>query len=137
MFVNIVRAAITAALFSMVAPACAQDARLTREEGRNFAVQLLRSNQPATAKAIAESLLSADPQDPIALTLLSQAERNLGNFAPARQAGQAAWAYATFDEERFAAATVTAQALASDGKFTRAQFWLRRAGNFAPSDAMV
>ena len=137
MLVGIVRIAIIATLIFVIAPANAQEARLSRDEGRNLAVQLLQSGQAAAAKAIAEGLLSANPQDVIALILLSQAERNLGNFQTARQAGQAAWAYATTDDDRFVAATVTAQAFSSEEKYTRAQFWLRRASNFAPNDAMV
>jgi tetratricopeptide (TPR) repeat protein len=123
-----------ATLFLSCTTLAAQDLRISPEDGRSLAIQLLRNNEVAAARTIAETLLSANPQDSTALVLLSQAERALGNFTVARQAGQAAWAYATTDQERFSAATVTAQALASQERPTQAQFWLRRASNFAPNE---
>ncbi|MCX7564857.1 surface lipoprotein assembly modifier [Sulfitobacter sp. F26169L] len=57
----------------------------------------------------------------------------MGQFEAARKAALLGWKYAVNDNEKFSSALLIAQALSSDGKRTRAQLWLRRAYNIAPS----
>jgi hypothetical protein len=101
---------------------------------RQLIVGLLRAGQPAAAREVTLGLLAAHPDDPTLLINLSQAERNLGNLDAALRAGRAAYAAARDDTERHYAALVTAQALSSDGHRLRAQFWLRRAVQHAPTE---
>ena len=65
---------------------------------------------------------------------MSQSERALGNAKAATSAGKKAWRVSNTDLEKYSAALVTAQALASPGARTRAQLWLRRAAHNAPND---
>lgn len=122
---------LSAALASQTA---AQDSRrLTLEEARRYAVQLLRVQEAAAAREIALGLLQADPDDATALILLSQAERLLENADAAADAGRHAWRVAETPTERFNAAMVTAQALTLAEKYTQAQIWLRRSSQIAPT----
>ncbi|MPL82862.1 hypothetical protein SDC9_28811 [bioreactor metagenome] len=91
--------------------------------------------RPAVAREAALALLARNPRDLRAELLLSQAERDLGNFAAARAAAKRVWAGAGDGAQRYAAALARAQAEASDGRRTIAQYWLRRAVQEAPNDA--
>lgn len=109
------------------------DSRLSLDEGRQMVAERLRAGDPAGAQALAMALLQANPRDAAMLVIVSQTERAQGNLARARHAGTAAWAYAETGPEKYAAAVVTAQALVSEKKYSRAQLWLRRASNHAPN----
>lgn len=112
------------------------DQRVSLQEGRVLATELIANNQPAAAREIALGLLQANPRDIDALILLSRAERALGNTKTALDAGKAAWALADTQAKRFVVASVIAQAHSSAANFTRAQFWLRRAEQAAPNDQL-
>ena len=105
---------------------------LTVEETRASGQAMLQVGRPDMARDVAHALLVRDPRDLSALLLLSQAERSLGQNAPAIDAATRAWDVAATPEERYAAAMVRAQALSSAGHRTRAQLWLRRATEEAP-----
>ncbi|AML49972.1 surface lipoprotein assembly modifier [Falsihalocynthiibacter arcticus] len=123
-------------LFSAcVATASQAEVRLSPQEARSAAAHYLAGGQPVAARQIANGLLIRDPQDLNALLILSVAERNLGNFKAASKAGKKAWSVAVTDSQKYNAALVVAQALASDGSHTFAQIWLRRAAQTAPSEA--
>lgn len=110
------------------------ETRLSINEGRALAVRLVQSGQATAARAAALALLQRDPEDVVALIVLSRAERDLGAFKAAQKAARHAERVATTDRDRFGAALAMAQALASDGRRTAAQFWLRRAAELAPDD---
>ncbi|SLN26436.1 hypothetical protein PSA7680_01154 [Pseudoruegeria aquimaris] len=116
-------------------PLSAQSLRISAEDGPRAAFTLLYNGYAQAAADLARALIARDPSDLEAHLALSRAERVLGNFEAATAAGKSAWALADTDEERFAAALVTAQALSSEGKRTRAMLWLRRAAQEAPDEA--
>lgn len=115
-------------------PAAAQD-RITRDEGRTLANQLLLSGQPIAARDITAALLTADPQDTVALILHSRAERMLGNLPEARAAARAAWAAADRPDLEFGAAIVRAEALREGGNSVAANLWYRRAADATDDEA--
>jgi len=116
------------------APSAFAEERLSIEEGRNLAVVLVRSGQPTAARVAARALLTRDPDDVVALLVLARAARDLGLYDEAASAARRAHRLATeSSDDRFGASLAMAQALASDGKRGRAQFWLRRAAQEAPN----
>ena len=119
----------------LTTPAAAE-IRLSIPQARQMAVQMAQAGQPHAAIAAARALLERDPDDVVALIVLSRAARDLGQYATAADAARHAWRVAgkvsERDSDRFAAALAMAQALASDGRRTSAQFWLRRAAQAAP-----
>ncbi|MGL5012446.1 MAG: hypothetical protein ACRC6I_21465 [Paracoccaceae bacterium] len=117
---------------SCAGPTFAQE-RLSLDEAREFASELLMQNQPAAAREIALGLLQADANDIGALLLLSRAERALGNTDAAVGAGRAAWRASQTDAEKFISASAIAQAHAAAENYGRAQNWLRRAVEAAPT----
>lgn len=94
--------------------------------------EALDAGRPDVARGVAERLLTRDPNDVRAHILLSRAARDMGDFDLARKAAQTAYELAGNDRQKYAAAMMRAQAEASDGNRTIAQFWLRRAGELAP-----
>ncbi|WP_010139924.1 surface lipoprotein assembly modifier [Oceanicola sp. S124] len=108
---------------------------LTPVQMRTLAAARLQRGDAGAARALAQALLKRDPRDFAAQLLLAQAARALGEDAEAGRAAAAAWDLAGTDEERYAAALIRAQVLASAGHHTRAQIWLRRAAEAAPSPA--
>ena len=119
----------------LACPAFGQE-RLSLEEARALATELIAHGQPAAARELALGLLQANAEDIDALLLLSRANRALGDTAQALDAGRKAWGLAKTDTERFVVASVMAQAHSSAEQFTRSQIWLRRAAQAAPSDQM-
>ncbi|MEC7667574.1 MAG: surface lipoprotein assembly modifier [Pseudomonadota bacterium] len=107
--------------------------RLKPEELRALAVQALLNGQPKLAFDLAGALIQRNPEDVDALLLRSRAARDIGNNQAAKTAARDAWKYANSDRDRYAAALANAQALSSDGSRTRAQWWLRRALQIAPT----
>lgn len=116
---------------TVAAPA---ETRLSIDQGRALAVRLVQAGQATAAREAALALLQRDPDDVVALIVLSRAERDLGAFKAAQKAARHAAKVAKTDKDRFGAALAMAQALSSDGRRTAAQFWLRRAVELAPDD---
>ncbi len=94
----------------------------------------LEIGNPAQALRLSDALLARDPTDLEAQVLRSRALRDLGRYDEALDTARAAYSAAETNEEIYAAALVRAQALSSLGARTRAQFWLRMAGEHAPTD---
>ncbi|MEP5729118.1 MAG: surface lipoprotein assembly modifier [Sulfitobacter sp.] len=109
---------------------------LSPDQLRQAAVIALKEDDPAVARQFASALVQRDPSDLNAHLILARASRDLGEVAPARVAARTAWQLAETDAERYSTALITAQILATDGKRTRAQLWLRRAVQNAPNDAL-
>lgn len=99
---------------------------------KRLAIVLVDKGQPRASREIAQELLRRNPDDPDLLIILSQAERGLGRFDAAIRAGRRGFRIAQTPAQKYLAARATAQALASDGQRTRAQVWLRLAGQHAP-----
>ena len=121
------------ALSHWAAAAQAPAATLTPDTLRADGYKAMNAGHAAEAHAIALALLQRDPNDFLALILRSRSARALGNLGEAREAARAAWQHARTPADRYAAAMVRAQALASSDLRTAAQIWLRRAVQLAPN----
>ena len=118
------------------AGAVAQPVTLTAEEMQGAATASLAAREPGQALALADALLARDPGDVQALVTRSRALRDLGRYDEAVATGREAWRRAEGDTERYLAALVTAQGLASRGHRTMSQLWLRRAIEVAPDERL-
>lgn len=105
---------------------------LNPENTLALAALLLESGNPEEALALADALVARDPGDARALSVKSRAERDLGRNREAITTARLAWKTADEPGEKYDAAMVMAQGLASSGSKFRAQFWLRRAMEVAP-----
>lgn len=121
---------------AMPAPASTADTvAVSAGELRSLAATAQERGRPELALSYAEALLDRDRRDVDALILRSRAARDLGHTGLARRSGGQAWRSADAADDRHAAALVTAQALATSGRRTQAQWWLRRAAHTAPTPA--
>ena len=116
--------------------AAAEPMRLSPDSARSYATSLLRQGQASAARALAQVLLQADPEDLQALLILVDAEILLNNPKAARAAARQAWALADSDRDRFLAAMARSAALAEQGHYLAAQLWLRRASGLASSPGL-
>lgn len=107
--------------------------QLSVDQMRLAAELNLRNKQYDRALAFADALLVRDASDVTALLIRAHVLREMSQLGAAQAAGRAAWRAAQTDGQKYTAAMLTAQALSSDGKRTRAQLWLRRAAQVAPS----
>lgn len=126
-------AAFVAAPTAFAKDTASQSVQLTAAQMRLAAESSLHKNQPANALVFTDALLKRDPNDVTALLIRSHALRTLLQYAPAQEAARAAWRNAETENQKFSAAMLMAQSLSSDGKRTRAQLWLRRAAQLAPT----
>lgn len=113
----------------------AQDV-LTVDEMRAAAGQSLKQGNPKQAEALATALLLRDKNDLTALLVRGRALRDLGRLPEAREMTRRAWRLSESKADKYATALITAQVLSSQNKRTRAQWWLRRAAQHAPNDAL-
>lgn len=109
---------------------------LAPEQMRAAAWMALRAGDPERALGFSQALLARDPKDRAALLINSRAARDLGQFDRAKASARAAWALAEGPEQKYASSLVMAQALSSNGQRTQAQWWLRRAVQHAPNEAL-
>ncbi|MGR3503328.1 hypothetical protein [Pseudaestuariivita sp.] len=114
-------------------PASAETVTLTPSEMRAAAARSVLEGRADQAAGLAEALIARDANDIDAWLVLSRARRDLGQHAQALEAGREAWRLAETRPHRHAAALAQAQALSSQGQRTRAQLWLRRAVEAAPT----
>ena len=128
---------LTAAAALAAAPlfATAQEADLTPDQVRGLAVELAQSGNPTQAAGLAQALLARDPNDLGALILLAEISADLGDFAAMADYAARAYALSPDDATTFYTARLTANAYARLEQDTRAQFWLRRARQYAPNAA--
>lgn len=127
---------LAAALTFSAAVGVKAQVELSASELRKAAVLALRAGEPAKARRFGQALVARDGDDLNAHLIVARAARDMGDFAPARKAAQAAWQLSETSAEKYSAALITAQVLASDNKRTRAQLWLRRAVENAPSEPL-
>lgn len=126
----------TALAWGLLAGAAAAQTTLSPQEARVAAAQLLVSGQAQAAADIAAVLVERDTADVTGLLIHAQAMRTLGRHGEAQRSARAAWRGASNDQDRYGAALTMAQTLSSDGHKMRAQFWLRRAADVAPTPAL-
>ncbi len=127
---------MTLGLAGLPAPLAAQQiSDVTPAEMLQAAKLSLQGGDLARAIAYADALLLRDPSDTTAHLIRSAALRDAQEFEAAQLAAREGWRRAETDAEKHSAALLMAQALSSDGKRTRAQLWLRRAVEHAPSPA--
>jgi hypothetical protein len=126
---------VTAVFLGLAGLASAQNSlTLTPDEMRQLATNMLVGDQPAEAVVLSDALLMRDDQDIAALVIRARAALALDDSATAIAMSQRAYRASTTDDERFTTARLTALAYASVQRDTFAQFWLRRAGQYAPDD---
>ena len=98
---------------------------------RALAVSEMARGNLAQAETMARALLAHDPRDATALTLAAEGAVARGDWAGAQELARRAHARVE-GPARFRMARIMAFALAKQGRFTQAQFWLRRAEPDAP-----
>lgn len=127
--------ALVATLAALAAPARAETVELAPDQMRLAALMALRTGDAPRALRYSDALLARDPGDRTALMIHSRAARNLGRFELAKSSARNAWQHSEDDAQKYSSSLLMAQALASDGHRTRAQWWLRRAVEHAPNEA--
>ena len=125
--------AVVLVLWTSAAPA-QTTLTLPLAEARALATQALLAGDPGLAVDIAADLVAADPADRAALLVLAGALPMLDRARDGRLAGARAYALSATDAEKYEAARLTALAAANEGRFTLAQWWLRRALTVAPTE---
>jgi hypothetical protein len=128
-----VAAALCFAALGMGGAVQAEPIRLGYADMQKVTFLLLRQGRSAQALAFANAMLAQRPDDSTVLALKSRAERDLGRNPAAIATARQSWRAAKTGPERFTASMVMAQGLASDQQKFRAQFWLRRAMQEAPT----
>jgi hypothetical protein len=102
---------------------------------QRLAYGLLQQGQASAALELIETLQAQGRNQTAVLYIArSRAERATGATRDSITSGRTAFQLAQSDTEKYLAARVTAQALATNNNRTRAQFWLRRASQYAPND---
>ena len=124
-------AAILAASFVSFSRA---EVELTAQQMRVFGYERLAAGDLDVTIQIAKALLQRDSADPAALLLLAQAMGQQQDGPQARTEARLAFRAADDRDTRFSAAMFMADSLATDGFQLASQFWLRKAGQTAPSD---
>ena len=102
------------------------EVNLTLDQARMIGVQALESGDAVLALEIGKGLLQAEPESFFAHMLLAQAYRQTSDTTQARRAAAAAYRHADTSDEKFAASQLAARLSVEEGRFTQAQFWLRR-----------
>ncbi|WP_413720022.1 hypothetical protein [Silicimonas sp. MF1-12-2] len=103
-------------------------------QARAIARKALAEGKLQIADALTAALLVQNPTDAEALMIRALLMRALGRLDEAREHAASAWRHAPTPALRFEAAMLTADVLTRQEKFSRAQFWLRRADQAAPDD---
>jgi hypothetical protein len=114
----------------------AQTLTLSIAEARISARQALLAGDADYAAALSRALLKRDPEDFTALIILASAELALGRTKPAAKLARKAYGLTDIRQARFDAAMILSRAFTAQGKFARAQLWLRRSGQTAPNAAL-
>jgi hypothetical protein len=116
-------------------PSIARDetVELTAAQTRNLGVEAINAKRYAATLEIADTLLERDSKDRVAQVLRARALLGLNRPREAISPAGVAWDLSEKDDEYYIAAMSMAQALALNGNHTRAQLWLRRAAQSAPS----
>jgi len=114
--------------------AISEPVQLSLPQARIVARQAYAAGDIIVANRIGHGLLQADPRDPQALVILAATEPLLGRPRAGRVAGRLAFGEADERGLKREAAFFASRAAAAEGRFTAAQFWLRRAYQQAETD---
>jgi len=112
----------------------AEKLSFTLPEVRNIVVNAALTGDLQTATVLSRELLRRNPRDPAALLAMSAVDLTFGNWERASQASRVVFRNSDRQVFRFHAARVAATSAAAQQKLVPAQFWLRRAGDLAPSE---
>ncbi|MEP1588739.1 MAG: hypothetical protein ABJR46_00545 [Tateyamaria sp.] len=115
-------------------PALPSGTEIDIATAKKLAVGLANQGQPKAALAILAELAKHRADDPEIYIALSRTHRTLGDTKQAIKDARQGFALSQTKTHKHLTARVMAEALASDGQHTRAQFWLRRAGQTAPNE---
>ncbi len=107
--------------------------QLSPDQTRVLTIQLLKQGNPTAARTVALLLLERDQDDRVAWLALMQAALALGEPGHAALAGRQAYRLTQNPGERFALARQVSQQHVLAGQITRAQWWMRKALNDAPT----
>ncbi len=108
---------------------------LSLDDARAAAVAAAVSGDAATAAVLAGELLRHDPEDSQALFALSTAYLATRRWDAAYETSRKAFRFAEDDTDRYHAARVASIAALAGERRIQSQFWLRRAGDNAPTEA--
>jgi tetratricopeptide (TPR) repeat protein len=103
-------------------------------QARAIARKALAEGKLQIADALTAALLAQNPADAEALMIRALLLRSVGRLDEAREHAASAWRHALAPALRFEAAMLAADLLTRQERFSRAQFWLRRADQAAPDD---
>lgn len=111
----------------------AQSTQVSAEYALNLAERALSDDKPEVTVATAQALLRCIPDNYQALILLSLAQSRLENRSDATRAAIRAFRVARTDPQKLQASRMAGAGHFKSGHFSRAEWWLRRAANFAPT----
>jgi hypothetical protein len=119
-------------------PVLAQETvTFSRDDARVVAEEAALNGDPELALRLAEGLLLADPQDRAAFIIVTLARLTGGQPDLALSAARQAFAFSTTEIQRYEAARLVAFAAMRAERLGLSQFWLRRAGLYAPDAAAL
>ena len=130
--VGVLGAAAIVAAFASQPAAQEGEVELSPADARALSADLLASGDPGRAAMLADALLDRDPDDAAALVLRARAALTIDDFNGARYLATRAYETTDIPRARYVAARIVALSHAGEGNDTRAQFWLRRARQYAP-----
>ncbi|MFD1344339.1 hypothetical protein [Litorisediminicola beolgyonensis] len=107
---------------------------LTVPQARSAAVQAMVTGDLETADRLSRGLIAVQPEDPSVWALDARVADALKSDPRALSSAGRAFRLATDRPLRFRAADLAARAAFRSGRYTLAQYWLRRATDLAPSD---
>ena len=117
--------------WAMAPGASLADTVVSLDQANDLAQQALAQNDFAAADQLTSAVLAQRPSDARALIVRAILLRNARQFDEARRAASSAWENAETKAARYDAAILAADINNLQGRYTRAQFWLRRADQAA------
>ncbi len=108
---------------------------LTLEQARVVAQTSLRDGNPKLSYALTKGLLQANPKDGYSHYLQALALADLKKYKQARRSARKAYQHSQTDEQQYQSAQLAAKLSFADERLTLSQLWLRRAVEYAPSEA--
>ncbi|KMW56268.1 hypothetical protein AIOL_001220 [Candidatus Rhodobacter oscarellae] len=112
----------------------AQQLTFTLPEARALALQAAMGGRPDVALSLTQQLLDQDPEDAQAHLARSAAFLAKRDWGAAYKGGRMAFRFAQTKDQKFQAARVTSTAALGGERQMLSQFWMRRAGDLAPTE---
>ena len=106
----------------------------TMNGDRRAAETALATGDPSLSIRLAQTILKMNANDYQALLIVSLASTQLGQHQAAATAARKAFHATSDGGQKFQAARITGAAYFNASQFTRAEWWLRRAANYAQSE---